>query len=92
MDSPQRHRQPYIEPLRFGGNIPIPPLPVNPMVGDDPFALPIGPVHFNGQQYGYLPQHLAQQVQNLPPLPLQGQGQGQGQLLHVSLILFFFKK
>ena len=57
MDSPQRHRQPYIEPLRFGGNILIPPPPVNPIIGDDPFALPIGP----------------QQVQNLPQGQDQGQ-------------------
>jgi len=54
-------------------------------LGDDPFALPPAPVHFNGQQYDNLPQPLAQQVQLLPALP-----QPHAQLPHVSFIFFYF--
>ena len=49
LDSPQRHRTPQIEPLRFNGNISVPPAPLNPVIGDDPFALPVGSIHFNRQ-------------------------------------------
>ena len=87
LDSPQRHRTPHrptpplIPPLNF--NVPPPP-PAVIVAGDDPFALPAPapePVHFNGRQYQHLPQHLAEALQNLAPVPapLQGRGQGQGQ-------------
>ena len=57
-DSPQRHSTPQIEPLRFNGNISVSPA-LNPVIGNDPFALPVGSIYFNGQQYGHFPQHLA---------------------------------
>jgi hypothetical protein len=78
LDSPQRHRTPHqailppIPPLQFNGPPPPPPLIIP---GDDPFALP-PPVHFNGHQFNNLPQHLAQQVRNLPALPQRGRGRG----------------
>jgi len=69
------------------------------MILDDPFALPPVPVpiNFNGQNYGNLPPHLAQQLQNLPalppPLPLRGRGRGRGHnhgyIAPVSLYLCF---
>jgi hypothetical protein len=48
---------------------------------DNPFALP-PPVHFNGHQFNNLPQHLAQQVRNLPALPQRGHG-------HIPPVCFF---
>lgn len=75
----------------------------NAVIPNDPFALPAqvaGPVHFNGQQYGHLPQHLAQQLRDLPPAPLargRGRGRGRGQAVpHVLPVRFpspfLFKK
>ena len=44
------------------------------MIPDDPFGPP-PPV----QQYHHLPQHLAEQLQNLPALaPVHGRGRGRG--------------
>ena len=97
LDSPQHHRaphqpvQPHIEPLHFN-DVPMPHLGGNPIVPDDPFALPgpiPGPAHFNGQQYGHLPQHLAQQLQNLPALP-PVRRRGHGHVPPVSLLFFAF--
>ena len=74
LDSPQHRRvpqhanPPQIAPLQFN-NIPIPQAPLLPDP-DDPFAPPPPPV----QQYQHLPQHLAQQLQNLPPLAPAGRG------------------
>src|SRR5277367_1626206 len=72
MDSPELRRTPQnpgppphppIAPLQFHIPIPpAPPVPANAPVPDDPFAP--APV----QQYQHLPQHLAQQLLNLPPL------------------------
>ena len=76
LDSPEhRHTPdnpvpPQIAPLRFN-DVPIPQPPVLPgnvPIPDDPFALPPAPVHFNGHQYQNLPQHLAEQLHNLPAL------------------------
>jgi hypothetical protein len=83
LDSPQRHRTPHqptpplIPPLNF--NVPPPPPVVIP--GDDPFALPAPapePVRFNGHQYQHLPQHLAEALQNLAPVPAPPQRRGRG--------------
>jgi len=103
LDSPQRHRIPHqpgpiqIPPLHFN-NIPMPQapfLPGNVIIPDDPFALPAqlpGPVNFNGQQYQNLPQHLAQQLQNVPalPPPPPAQGRGHGHVPPVSSFSLFF--
>ena len=78
LDSPQHRHTPHanppqIPPLQFN-NIPIPQAPLLPDP-DDPFAPPPPPV----QQYQHLPQHLAQQLQNLPALaPARGHGHGHG--------------
>ena len=89
MDTPQHRRTPGpappIAPLQFDIPIPpAPPVPANAPIPDDPFAP--APV----QQYQHLPQHLAQQLLNLPPLaPAPGRGrvhgQGQGHLVAVSV-------
>ena len=55
------------------------------MIQDDPFAILPGPVHHNGQPFNNLPQNLAQQLQNLPPLPPAGRGHGRGHLPPVSV-------
>jgi len=103
MDSPEQRRIPQqpafpqIAPLHFD-NVPVPqvpPVPGNEILPDDPFALPAGPVHLNGQQYHNLPHNLAQQVQNLPALPPvlsrgRGRGRGRGQLPPVSGLLWAF--
>ena len=81
LDSPEHRRiphnadpPPHIPPL----NLPIPqppPFPENMANLDDPFGPPPPPV----QQYQNLPQHLAQQFQNLPALaPVRGRGRGRG--------------
>ena len=84
LDTPQHRRtphgaiQPQIVPLQFN-NAPIPPVPApayHPIIQDDPFAPLAGPVHHNGQQFNNLPQYLAHQLQNLPPLPAAGHGRG----------------
>ena len=83
--TPQNPEPPYIAPIQF--NIPIPqdlPVPANAPIPDDPFASASAPVHFNGQQYRHLPQHLAHQLQNLPPLAAP-HGCGHG---HVSVKVF----
>ena len=51
-----------------------------------------GPVQFNRQQYHNLPQNLAQQFQNLPPLPPagRGRGRGRGHLPPVSVNFWLF--
>jgi hypothetical protein len=89
LDSPEHRRtpdhpdHPPIAPLQF--NIPIPqpvPFPRNAVIPDDPFAPAPAPV----QQYRHLPQHLAQQLQNLPALaPVRGRGRGRGHLVPVSV-------
>ena len=92
LESPQRHCTPYIPPLHFG-NIPVPHVPENAPIPDDPFVLrPVpGPMNFNG--------HLAQQLQDLPafppPLPSRGRGRGgghghQGHIALVSVDYFCF--
>ena len=85
LDSPE-HRcvphhpnpPPFIPPLI----LPIPqplPLPENMAIPDDPFALPPPPPPPPVQQYHHLPDHLAQQLQNLPALaPARGHGRGRG--------------
>jgi hypothetical protein len=99
LDSPQHRRIPHhadppqIPPLQYN-NLPIPqplPFPGNTVVPDDPFALPPPPVHLNGQQYQHLPQHLAQQIQNLPAFPVAQpvQHQGHGHMPAVSVNLTF---
>ena len=51
------------------------PLPENMAILDDPFGPPPAPA----QQYQHLPQHLAEQLQNLPALaPAPGHGRGRG--------------
>ena len=42
------------------------------MLFHDPFAPLSAPVQSNGQRYQHLPQHLAQQLQNLPALAPAG--------------------
>lgn len=80
IDSPELRRiphnagpPPHIPPI----NLPIPhplPIPENLMIPDDPFGPP-PPV----QQYQHLPQHLAEQLQQLPALaPAPGRGRGRG--------------
>jgi hypothetical protein len=67
LDSPEQCHIPVfpqIAPLHFD-NVPIPQLPpvsVNVIVPDDPFALPPAPVYLNGHEYYNLPQNLAEQV------------------------------
>jgi hypothetical protein len=85
LDSPQRHRTPHhpVPPLIPPLNFNVPPPPPVVVAGDDPFALPAPapePVHFNGRQYRHLPQHLAEAIQNLAPVPapLRGRGRGRG--------------
>jgi hypothetical protein len=85
LDSPEHRRtldppgHPPIAPLQFE-DVSMPQAPVssgNPDP-DDPFVLPPAPIHFNGHQYQHLPQHLAQQLNNLPALaPTCGHGRGQ---------------
>jgi hypothetical protein len=82
LDSPQHCQTPHhsgaplIPPLQFNDvHIPpAPPVPGNGIISDDPFGPPPAPVQFNGQQYHHLPRHLAQQLQNLPPLAPAGCG------------------
>ena len=100
LDSPEHRRTPdhpgppQIAPLHFN-DVPItqpPVLPGNVPIPDDPFALPPAPVHFNGHQYQNLPQHLAEQLHNLPALPPvhgHGCGHGHGQLPPVSKYMLF---
>ena len=81
LDSPEHHRIPHhanpplLIPLLI---LPIPqhlPLPENMAILDDPFGPPPPPA----QQYQHLPQHLAEQLQNLPALaPAPGRGRGAG--------------
>lgn len=84
LDSPQHRRTPHhadapqIPRLQYN-NPPLPQAPLfpgNAIIPDDPFAPPSAPVHFNGQEYQNLPQHLAQQLQNLPALAPVGRGRG----------------
>jgi hypothetical protein len=104
LDSPEQRRIPQnpvfpqIAPIHFD-NVPIPqlpPVPVNAIVPDDPFALPPAPVYLNGREYRNLPQNLAEQVQNLAAFPAagRGRGRGRGQLPPVSVLFYvtsFFK-
>ena len=95
LDSPQHRRTPHhagppqIPPLQYN-NLTIPqalPFPGNAIIPDDPFAPPPPPPV---QQYQHLPQHLAQQLQNLPPLaPARGRGRGHGHLVPVSVQVHF---
>jgi hypothetical protein len=71
LDSPEHRRTPHhsgpaqIPPLQLPIP-PAPPVPGNATVPDDPFGPPPAPIQFDGRQYRHLPQHLAQQIQNLP--------------------------
>jgi hypothetical protein len=82
-----------IPPLQYN-NLPNPQpllLPRNPIIADDPFGPPALNVSLNSlsemlsliniakQQYNNLPAHIAQQLADLPPLPVfRGRGRGRG--------------